>query len=86
MDDVTRNAYSADADLAQVKVDTTTLPGIITSGADLCIILTRRVDGKPYNKYYCNGESSKSTAHETWSSSKIFAMMNATGKLREQCA
>ena len=44
-----------------------------------CILLDCR-------SYFCNGEASKSTAHETWSSSKIFAMANAAGNLRQQCA
>ena len=52
---------------------------VVTNGADACVILTRRVDGVPYNKYYCTPQSS---AYETWSSSKIFAMANAAGTLR----
>lgn len=53
---------------------------VVTNGADACVILTRRVDGVPYNKYYCT--SPQSSAYETWSSSKIFAMANAAGTLR----
>jgi hypothetical protein len=96
--------FSADAPLSSVTVDVSKLPTIISSGADLCLIVTQRVNGIPYHRcdlvityilcfpshyslsYFCNGEASKSTAHETWSSSKIFAMANAAGNLRQQCA
>jgi len=74
-----------DQKLQSVSVDTTTLPSIITNGADLCIILTKRVNKVPYHKYYCNGQSSI-TGHETWSSSKIFAIANAAGNLHSECS
>ena len=80
--------------LSAVDVDTTTLPSIISNDANLCLIVTRRVQSndngeasptaKLYHKYFCNGEDSRSDAHETWSSSKIFAVSNAAGHLREQ--
>jgi hypothetical protein len=37
-------------------------------------------------RYFCNGVDSRDTPYETWSSSKIFAMANAGGKLRTECA
>ena len=36
------------------------------------------------HKYFCNGAESANNAHETWSSSKIFAVANAAGALRER--
>lgn len=37
-------------------------------------------------RYFCNGAKSQNEPHETWSSSKIFAMANAAGKLRGECS
>lgn len=80
--------YYPDSNLADnAHVDTTSLGSIITNGANLCVILTKRVrqsDGsvKLYNKYFCANEASKTEAFETWSSSKIFAIANAGGHLR----
>jgi len=68
--------YKIDVPFAQIEVHPL---DSVTNGADACIILTRRVNGVPYNKYYCTPQS---TAYETWSSSKIFAMANAAGTLR----
>lgn len=79
--------YYPDGNLADTHIDTTSLSNIVTNGANLCVILTKRVrqsDGsaKLYNKYFCANELSKTEAFETWSSSKIFAIANAGGHLR----
>lgn len=68
--------------LRDIAVDTTTLPSLINSTANICLTLTKRIlksNDEVYlmNKYYCNGEHSLYDAYETWSSSKIFAMANA---------
>ena len=72
--------YLADGPLSLANIDT--LSKIVTNGANLCVILTKRVKGsqKLFNRYYCTGGDTLS--HETWSSSKIFAMANAAGSLR----
>ena len=81
--------YSLDSTLDAVSVDTSTLGSIVTSGANLCLILTKRVKAdessevRLYNKYYCAGNASATEKWETWSSSKIFAMANAAGHLRQ---
>lgn len=77
------NGYEENQPLGEVKVDTTLLPTLIDSAANLCVILTRRSSGKSYHKYYCNGDASLSP-FETWSSSKIFAMANAASSLRTE--
>lgn len=79
------SGFQVDTGLSKVTVDTTTLPKFITNGVNLCLIVTRRVNGKMYHKYFCNGAVSSSEPHETWSSSKIFAIANAAGHLREEC-
>lgn len=74
----------------QIAVDTTALEFLVTSGANLCLILTKRIkssESSPvnlYNKYYCAGNISATQVWETWSSSKIFAMANAAGHLRAE--
>ena len=66
-----------------------------TGTVNICLIVTRRVvaaaardnEGKGemlMHKYFCNGAESALNAHETWSSSKIFAIANAAGALRER--
>jgi hypothetical protein len=79
--------YIPDQTLSDVSIDTNTLGKIITNGANLCVILSKRVDvgeatPQLYNKYFCAGEYSASEVYETWSSSKIFAIANAGGHLR----
>lgn len=80
--------YVEDSPLTEINIDITSLDGIVTTGANICVILTKRVKDKTYNniklynKYFCAGEASKSEVWETWSSSKIFAMANAGGHLR----
>lgn len=79
--------YYPDGPLSNIPVDTTALSNIVTNGANLCMILTKRVgqsDGriKLFNKYFCAGEKSHTESYETWSSSKIFAIANAGGHLR----
>lgn len=78
--------YVKDGSLKFVDVDTTTLSPLVTSGANACVVLTKRVkrngEVKLYNKYFCSSEESAKVAFETWSSSKIFAISNAAGHLR----
>lgn len=81
--------YFPDGPLAQVEIDTKTLDGIVTSGANLCMIVTKRVRApestsgvRLVNKYYCAGAASAEEVWETWSSSKIFTMANAARHLR----
>ena len=74
--------------MQKLPVDTTSLSPFVTNGANLCLIVTKRVtlEGQNthtlYNKYFCAGEASRINSYETWSSSKIFAMANAAGHLR----
>jgi hypothetical protein len=43
--------FSADGPLSTAQIDTTTLPTIVSNGADMCVILIRRTTGgKIYNK------------------------------------
>ncbi len=81
--ELSNNGYIVDTPLLRdIAVDTTTLPSLINSTANICLVLTKRLvksNNEVYlmNKYYCNGENSLYDAYETWSSSKIFAMANA---------
>jgi hypothetical protein len=88
-----RGYYADDGghSMSDVVVDTETLGKVITNGANLCVIMTKRVQtdsGKgdngvlTYNKYFCAGDASATEIYETWSSSKIFAIANAGGHLR----
>lgn len=81
--------YQKDSAYNELNVDITTLAGIITDpDVRLCMVLTKRVKDAEtgivslYNKHMCVGNESKTEAYETWSSSKIFAMANAAGRLR----
>lgn len=87
IDSINLNGYEENKPLNEVKVDTTLLPTLLSGNANICVILTRRSGAKVYNKYFCNGEASKSP-FETWSSSKIFTMANAASSLRteDDCA
>jgi hypothetical protein len=73
--------------LDQISVDTTTLDasGILRSHANICITLIRRTTEQFYYKYMCGG-GDESLGFESWSSSKVVAMANAAGHLREECA
>ena len=59
---------------------------------NVCLIVTKRVlsaasagaEPVPMHKYFCNGPESALNAHETWSSSKVFAIANAAGALRQR--
>ena len=81
--ELNNKGYSIDTPLLRdINVDITTLPSLINSTANICLIMTKRLlksNNEVYlmNKYYCNGENSLYEAFETWSSSKIFAMANA---------
>jgi hypothetical protein len=43
------------------------------------------LSASPWSRYLCNSADSRDAPYETWSSSKIFAMANAAGKMREEC-
>jgi hypothetical protein len=68
--------FEPDSPFAQISPNP--LDQVITNGVDASVILTRRVGGALFNKYY----STPFRAYETWSSSKIFAMANAASTLR----
>ena len=66
----------------------------LAADLNLCMVITKRVASKSQldsdsntnspsvvNKYLCYGEHSKVEPYETWSSSKIYALANAAGKL-----
>lgn len=83
--------YMPDSDFPDIVVDVSTLAGIVTNDVNICLVLTKRVRDtasesgvRLYNKYYCAGNASAYEGHETWSSSKIFAMANAAGHLRSE--
>ncbi len=67
--------FYPDTDLANVKVDTTTLSELITtSDVNACVVVTKRVKDataengvRLYHKYLCGGSWSTSTPFETWS-------------------
>ena len=73
-------------------VDVDTLTKIIPDSAKdvrLCLTLSKHVRNNDnidnddlYVKYYCNGNDSLYNAHETWSSSKIYAIAAAASQLR----
>jgi hypothetical protein len=68
-----------------VQVDNTTLAALLTSDANICLTIIKRTqDGEVYYKYLC-GAGDDALGFESWSSSKIFAMANAAGHLREEC-
>ena len=71
--------FAPDLPFSQIRPES--LEGVVTNGADACVILTRRGLGgqQLFNKYFCTPQGQ---AYETWSSSKIFAMANAGGTLR----
>ncbi|CAG5094600.1 Oidioi.mRNA.OKI2018_I69.XSR.g13698.t1.cds [Oikopleura dioica] len=79
------SGYVADTALDRIQVDTSRLSHV--TGADVCIVMTKRVNinGKvrPYNKYFCNSSAAANTAYETWSSSKVFAAANAGSNMRK---
>eukprot|EP01038_Epipyxis_sp_PR26KG_P011422 gene11422-15306_t len=86
--------YQIDNQINNVNVDLSSLDEVILDNdVNLCVIVTQRVMNPNtnkidlYNKYLCAGDRSMSVPFETWSSSKIFAMMNAAGHLRinESC-
>jgi len=73
--------------LYNINVDVDKLLSIITTNANVCVILTKRIQNNEnktelLNKYYCAGNYSKVEAFETWSSSKIFAIANGGSRLR----
>ena len=78
--------FDIDKHLSYVNVDTSLLADVVTNGASVCAVLTKRLQSDSgatlYHKYFCAGESSRDVPSETWSSSKIFAMENAAGHLR----
>lgn len=82
------DGYLPDAPLPSVPIDTESLESVVTDpeDIDLCIILTKRElsssKTKLLNKYFCLGNSSVREPYETWSSSKIYAVANAAGRMR----
>jgi len=82
--------FQAEIPFLDISVDNTTLASIVSDeDVNLCVILTQRVVNASsatgvslYNKYMCAGSRSRDVAYETWSSSKVFAMVNAAGRLR----
>ena len=71
----------------EIPIDISTLPALgLDPATRACLVLTRRVQKHDsfhlYNKYLCNGADSRDGAHETWSSSKIYAVAQAAGNLR----
>ena len=61
------SGFAADMELSKVEVDVSVLGDIITNGASVCAVITKRNSGKLYHKYFCAGEFSRDTAYETWS-------------------
>ena len=63
--------FAADNDLSSVDVDTSLLDDVVTNGANVCAVVTRRTvangDTKLRHKYFCAGERSRDLAYETWS-------------------
>eukprot|EP01039_Chlorochromonas_danica_P001863 gene1863-2038_t len=86
--------YTLDGPLSDIVVDTESLP-VTDPIVKACLIVTKRVLTSShnnnnnstekkvslYNKYYCN-PAGYQQAFETWSSSKIFAVVNGAGHLR----
>jgi len=95
-DEAIAQGYAPDAPLSSTtQVDTLTLQKVVDDqlhdSINLCLTMIKRVtsdvnkdeDPQIYNKYLCLGPTSVSQAYETWSSSKIFGMSFAAGKLRQ---
>lgn len=69
--------------LTAENIDVETLPMLgLDPDVRACVVLTKRVQSELYHKYLCNGADSRDGAHETWSSSKPFAVAQAAGNLR----
>jgi len=72
--------------LYNINVDIEKLLSLITTNANVCVILTKRIKVESkielLNKYYCAGNHSRDEGFETWSSSKIFAIANGGSRLR----
>ena len=77
--------YNLDVTEDKIVTDKTALSGIATAhNVSIEVIMIRRTQSDVYYKYMTDGESYW-TPWETWSVSKIFALANAAGKLREVC-
>ncbi len=82
--------FPSQANLNNVTVDTKTLgalfPAIANNFSNIAIIKIKRdrQTGVPYFSYFGNGH--EKFAVETWSSSKVFAAMNAAGHLGDACS
>lgn len=86
-----KQGYNYDTQkLSDINVDVKTLSSIVTTDANVCVILTKKIknyndngnDTHLINKYYCAGNYSRDDSFESWSSSKIFAIANGAGRLR----
>lgn len=93
---VENNGFKLNGLLNTDNVDVEILGDIVTNGADVCVIVSKRVlteendtgnfisnsNAQLYNKYFCAGNYSIDDYYETWSSSKIFAVSNAASHLQ----
>jgi hypothetical protein len=81
------SGYEPDQPLSLVRVDESTLPkffGNNLSDVDLCLTLVvRDLSGVPYFKYLSNGRHNVPV--QTWSSSKLFGVASAGGRIQREC-
>lgn len=74
------------------QIDVSTLPAIgVSPNVRACVVVTKRIQSESggielYNKFLCNGVDSRDGAHETWSSSKPYAIAQAAGNLRSNAS
>lgn len=74
--------------MTAAQIDVGTLPATgLSPDVRACVVVTKRIQSESggielYNKYLCNGADSRDGAHETWSSSKPYAVAQAAGNLR----
>ena len=61
------SGFVPDVELSKVNVDVSVLENVVTNGASVCAVITKRNSGRLYHKYFCAGNFSRDTAYETWS-------------------
>ena len=80
------SGFYPDGPIESIFVNTSGIPAALKDALALlnwqAIVVRRDAKGQAYYKYVASG--SQQEAWETWSSSKIFAVANAAGRLREE--
>ena len=83
-DNITAAGYKPTSDFNGITVDETALTPYTSDDFYITAILIRRNSSHhPFYKYVSNGNNAK--VYETWSSSKVYAIMNAASSMRQTC-